>query len=236
MGVEPRHGEARPGKSELALQPFHRDPALEHDPLDAELLGHGPQRNMGGDRDDLQRRASQHHRDQVRRDPAALGDEFGLAGMDEADRVELRLGDRAGDDAAGGPGAGQADRKFQRVERIARALQIGLARHHVCVRLDAEDRKALLERADRIVRILDDDDRAVPDRTHRRDAADGQKRRDLLLAPPFPAFCDDFRPDPRRVAERNGERRCRPVSDSRSPHRAAGRAGNAASAWRPLPP
>ena len=30
-----------------------------------------------------------------RRDAAALGDEFGLAGMGEADRVELRLGDRA---------------------------------------------------------------------------------------------------------------------------------------------
>ena len=30
-------------------------------------------------------------------DAAALGDELGLAGMDEADRVELRLGDRPGD-------------------------------------------------------------------------------------------------------------------------------------------
>ena len=61
-------------------------------------------------------------------DAAALGDELGLAGMGEADRVELGLGDRAGDQRRGGARAGQADRELERVERVARAFQRRLRR------------------------------------------------------------------------------------------------------------
>ena len=50
---------------------------------------------MRGDRDGPQRRAGEHHHDVAGRNAAALGDELGLAGMLEADRVELLLGDRA---------------------------------------------------------------------------------------------------------------------------------------------
>ena len=60
-------------------------------------------------------------------DAAALGDELGLAGMDEADRVELRLRHRPGDEAGGGARPGEPDRELERVERVARAVQLGLA-------------------------------------------------------------------------------------------------------------
>ena len=54
-------------------------------------------------------------------DAAALGDELGLAGMLEADRVELLLGDRAGDHRRGRARARKADRELERVERAMRA-------------------------------------------------------------------------------------------------------------------
>ena len=48
-------------------------------------------RQVRRDRHGPQRRAGEHHHDIAGRDPTALGDEFGLAGMLEADRVELLL-------------------------------------------------------------------------------------------------------------------------------------------------
>jgi len=64
---------------------------------------------MGGDRHRPQRRAGKHHSNIFRSHPAALGDEFGLAGMREADGVELLLADRAGDDRGRRRRAGEAD-------------------------------------------------------------------------------------------------------------------------------
>ena len=49
-----------------------------------------------------------------RRHAAALGDELGLAGMAEADAVELLLRHRAGHDRRRRPRAGQADRQLER--------------------------------------------------------------------------------------------------------------------------
>ena len=59
---------------------------------------------------------------------AAFGDELGLSGMGEADRVKLLLGDRPGDHRRGRAGAGQADRNLERVERAMRACDGRMAR------------------------------------------------------------------------------------------------------------
>ena len=53
------------------------------------------QRQMRRDRDRPKRRAGEHHHDVAGRHAAALGDEFGLAGVLEANRVELLFGNRA---------------------------------------------------------------------------------------------------------------------------------------------
>ena len=80
-GLKPATARRGARDSELALEPARRGAALGDDPVDVEQRRHVAQRHMGGDRDDLERRAGQHHRHQLARDPAAFGDEFGLAGM-----------------------------------------------------------------------------------------------------------------------------------------------------------
>ena len=54
----------------------------------------------------------------------------------------------------------------------------------------------------------------------RGEVADRKEGRQLLALAPRPAFGDDFGTDPRRIAQRNRERRRLHVSDSRSPRRA----------------
>jgi hypothetical protein len=93
---------------ELALQAAGRGAAFQHDPLHGEPVGYFAQRNMDGDRHRAQRRADQHHRHQIAGNPATLGDELGLAGVGESDRVELSLGDRAGDQRGRRAAAGQS--------------------------------------------------------------------------------------------------------------------------------
>ena len=151
----------------------------------------------------------QHHRDQVAGDAAALGDELGLAGMGEADRIELRLGDRPGDERRGGAGAGQPDRELERVERVARAVAGRAGRATSVASATLMHRQRAVEATDRLGRIVDDRDRPVPDRLDRRRAADREEGRQGFGAPPLPALGDDLGPDPRRVAQRDGERSCR---------------------------
>ena len=145
---------------------------------------------------------------QVAGDAAALGDELGLAGMDEADRVELRLGDRPGDQRRGGARAGQADREFERVEAVARAFEVGPPGHDLAVSLltrsigSASSKRAAASRGSSI-----DRDRAVPDRARPPTTLPTAKKGGSAPARrALPALGDDFRPDPRRVAERDGER------------------------------
>ena len=99
-GLSPATARRGCGDAEMALQPAQRGAAAWPRSVDAvSVAGDVGQRHVGGDRDGAQRRPGQHHRDVRWRHAAALGDEFGLAGVGEADRVELRLRDRAGDQA-----------------------------------------------------------------------------------------------------------------------------------------
>ena len=117
MRVEPGDREPRLRDPEVALEPAKRRPAARFDQRAGELRGHVAKRQMGGDRDRPQRRPGQHHHDIARRDPAALGDELGLAGMLEADRVELLLRHGAGDHCRSRARAREPDRDFERIER-----------------------------------------------------------------------------------------------------------------------
>ncbi len=91
MGVEPGHRQARPLDPEQPPKRPDSGPAALDDELRGQTLGHVPERDMGRDRDRAQGRACEHHRHHVLGDSAALGDELGLAGMGEADGVELGL-------------------------------------------------------------------------------------------------------------------------------------------------
>ena len=145
-------------------------------------------------------------------DAAALGDELGLARMDEADRVELGLGDGAGDEARGGAGAGQADGEFERVERVAGAFEVGPPGHDLGVGLDPQDRQRRRRtrrppRGDRRSIAIGPSQTALTAET----LPTAKKGGTLVPAAPLPAFRDDLRPDPRRIAQRDGERDCPPA-------------------------
>ncbi len=168
-------------------------------------------------------------------DAAALGDELGLAGMDEADRVELRLRDRAGDEAGGGSRPGEPDRQLERVEGVAGAVEGRLAGGDGAAAGHLDDGKGGVEQGGGLARVADRRDRPVPDRLDCRDIADREEKRDTVAPPPRPAFRDHLSADARRVAQRDGQRAFRTVSDNRPPRRAADRAGNAARGGSPAP-
>ena len=133
--------------------------------------------------------------------------------------------------ADGGARAGQADREFERVERVARAFEIGPAGHDLGVGLDPEDRQRLVE-CGRRRRAGSSIDAIGPSQTARtaetlptakKGGSLSSRRRSQLLAMtsgPIPAG------SPSETASGHGG----PLSDNRSPRRAGGRAGNAARA------
>ena len=127
-GLRPGYGEPRLGDAEIALQAAQapRGRAIRSAPA-VSARGTSRKRQVGGHRNGAQRRAGEHHHHVPGRNAAALGDELGLAGMLEADGVELLLGDRAGDDRRRGAGPGKADRELERVERAMRAGDAGMA-------------------------------------------------------------------------------------------------------------
>ena len=149
--------------------------------------------------------------------------------MGEADGVELRLGDRAGDQRRARARAGQADGELERVERVAGAFEGRLARPGVAGRVDSDDRKRLLEAGCGLVGAGDDLEGPVPDRTQGLGRPDREEGRNRVGDPSLPGFGRDLGPDPRRIPERDGQGSDR-VSDSRPPRRAGGREGSAARA------
>ena len=116
MGIERGDREARFGDPEIALQPAQRHPAARFDHRAAEQAGNLGERHVGRDRDGTKRRPGEHHRDIGGRNAAPFGDEFGLAGVGEPDRIKLLFRYRAGDHRAGRTRAGKPDRKFERIE------------------------------------------------------------------------------------------------------------------------
>ena len=68
-------------------------------------------------------------------------------------------------------------------------------------RVEQDDRQAIVERGVGLARILDQLDRAVPNRPNRARVADRNEWRKREGRPVIPAFGDDLRADPRGIAE-----------------------------------
>ena len=232
MGVEAGDGEPRLGDAELALQPADRGAALGDDRA---RWSAAPARRASGTWVVTGTTRSVGPASIIATsslgDAAALGDELGLAGMGEADRVELRLGDRAGDERRGGARAGQPDREFERVERsCARRPESGWPGTTRCRSSTRMSGRALVETRRRLAGIVD---RPRPGRPRPREpprrSPTAKKGGSASSCAPLPALGDDFGADPRRIAQRDGERALSgALSDSRSPRRAGDRADSAA--------
>lgn len=180
-------------------------------------------------RHDPERRSGQHHGDQIARYSASFRDKFGLAGMGEAHCVKPRFRDGPGHECGRGSRSSEAYGKLERIQGVARTNQIEAARRN-CRVSDPDNRQRGIEVADRLARLLDRRDWTTPNRLDRGGIAYGEKRRQALLPPTVPAFRDDFRTDPRRIAERDGDRLYDRLNDSRSPHPGADRADSAGRA------
>ena len=176
-----------------------------------------------------QRRPGEHHHRILGRDAAAFGDELGLAGMGIADRVELRLGDGPRHQRAGRADAGETGGEFQRLQRDMRGGERGGSGHHRARIAHRQDRQRRTEHGERLFRVTDRRDWAVPYRAHGSGIAHGEERRESFGIARGPCLGGDFRPDPRRIAQCDGEGRQgdashRHLSDIRSARRGAGRA------------
>jgi hypothetical protein len=146
--------------------------------------------------------------------------------------AELDLGDRRGHQRASRAGVGQADRQLQRVERAARAGEVGLAKHDLAGIVDLDQRQGKGEAAGRIGRGRDAFDRAAPDRFDRALIAHREEGQETMLDPGFPGLGHHFRADPGRIPQCNREWRHRTalwLTGNRPPRRVADRAD---IAWR----
>ena len=73
--------------------------------------------------------------------------------------------------------------------------------------VELDERQAIIERGIGLAWIVDELDRAIPDRGDRPRIADRDERRQAELVAIVPAFGDDFRPDPGGIAERDRKRK-----------------------------
>src|SRR6185369_9231634 len=116
MRVETRDREARIGDSETALKSAKHGAAPGFDQAGRKVPRDRRHSEMGGDRNRAKRRTREHHRYIGGGYATALGDEFGLAGVSKADRIELFFRHRTGDDPRGRARSRKAYGKFERVE------------------------------------------------------------------------------------------------------------------------
>ena len=204
--IERRHREARPLDPEILLQATQRRPPARLDQRAGQHPRYLAQRHVDRHRHRPQRRSGEHHRDIRCRHAATLGDEFGLAGMGKADRVELLLADRRGYDCARGARSRQAHRQFERIERGVRPGERRLARLPRLGRGDRQHRQAMIERRIGLARVVDDNQFAVPHGRDRARITDRDERRQAERVTVIPAFRDNFGTDPCRIAKRYRER------------------------------
>ncbi len=219
MGVESGHGEPRPGDPEIALEAAKRCAPARFDESRGQISRNlrDPQVRRHGDRS--KRRSGEHHHDIAGGNSAALGDEFGLTRVLEADRIELLLGDRPGDDGDRGPRPGEPDRELERIERTMGA---GHARMAGQVRLgggELNERQSDIERGIRLAGVGDGLDRPIPDRRDGPRIADGDERRQVERRAVVPAFGDDFGTDSGRITKGDCKRRFRKARHERAPYR-----------------
>jgi hypothetical protein len=72
--------------------------------------------------------------------------------------------------------------------------------------VNVQHRQSLIEPFERLFWAVDTLNRPIPMRCKARRVADGEKRVEFGRVALLPRFADDFRPDPRRIARRYGER------------------------------
>ena len=203
MGIERGDREARLGDPEILLQTTQCRPPARLDQCCRKGGGDLGERDMGRHQHRAQGWPGKHHRDIAGRDTAAFGDEFGLAGVGEADRVQLFLADRAGHYRACRPRPGEAHGEFERVERHVRPRQARAPRDGGLKPRNGDQRQADVERAIGLARVVDGRDRPVPHRSDRPRIAHRDERGDPERGAVVPAFGDDLGPDPRRIPERH---------------------------------
>ena len=172
---------------------------------------------MRGHRDRPQRWAGKHHDDIAGGNAAALGDELGLAGMLEADSVQLFLRNWTSHHRGRRAGAGQTDGQLQRIERAVRARDTRMAGNITRGGGKLDQRQRIIEGPVRLAWIVDHLDRAIPYRRDRPAVADCHERRQIELGAVIPALGDHFGTDPGRVTERDCEWRIRGAWHSRGP-------------------
>ena len=205
MGVEPGDGDARAFDPEIADQCRCGDRHAVADQLDRQEPRHFGQRDVDRDRHHPQARPGEHHHRVARRDTAALGDVFGLAGVGEADRGKLRLGDGRRDQRRRRAAADQPGGDLERLKCQLRARHVRRAGGVIEAR-DVEHRQHVAEaggcRIGRVDRQQRDCQPAGPRRSGKdRDTADHEERRKARLAPLKPGRAGKLRPDPGGVAD-----------------------------------
>ncbi len=179
VGIETSHREARLSKPEIALQAAQHGAAARFDQAAGQSADDCAEREMSGDRHRPQRRPGEHHGDIGGGDATTLGDKFSLAGVSEADRVELFLGDRPGDHRRDRSRSSEADGEFEAVER---AMRPGYARMAGQVRRSGgnlQQRQAEVEGRVTLARIVDHGDRPVPHGSERMAVANRDERRQV---------------------------------------------------------
>ncbi len=162
---------------------------------------------MGGDRDDPQGRAGEHHDRVLASDAAAFRDKFRLSGMRKADLIKLRLRNRSGHERPGRAGSSKTRCKFERAQGASRAIDVGCARPNFAAILDIQYGERIPERSGRLRRLGDARDGAAPDRRYGACIAHREKRREPLRDAPVPGLGDHLRTDTGRIAHRDCERR-----------------------------
>ena len=164
---------------------------------------------MDGDRDGAEAGSGEHHHGVYRRNAAAFCDELGLARIVEADIVELRLGYRTGDNAAGKTVARQPNRNLEAVECATRAGKIRISRGDLARIIDLDQRQGAIKGSRRVGWCAQCFDGAIPYGVYRPPVADGKEGRQVFGVAGRPSRRDDFRTDPGRIAHRHCQRRGR---------------------------
>jgi hypothetical protein len=164
---------------------------------------------MDGDETDPQIGGRQHHdraaRPFERRGRGQFGDEFGVAREPKSGLVERGLGDGGGDDTRREAPEGEVHRLFDPGHDRRRMRGVGPARLDRHRDRPMQNRQGAFEYGPGLERIVDsrDGDTIALDQVG---ITDDQEHR-AGLTQPLPGRAHDFRPDPGRIAQAQGERR-----------------------------
>jgi hypothetical protein len=97
--------------------------------------------------------------------------------MAEADRIELGLRDRAGDECRSGGRTGKADGNLQRIERSPGPFERRMPRNGFAAAIDPDQRQRPVETGGGLFGAGNDLDRPLPDGSQRAGNPDCEERR-----------------------------------------------------------